>query len=272
VARAGFAGAATFVAAACGAPAAAPGGAESAPSPVRAPATVQVWEHRLFKWREDVGKEITLFNDRAVEALTWLKKIVDIQGGWQAIDAFRNSFPDRNGYTVFMGGGATYYVETLSERGEQFNIKAPTMKIAVGTFPLPDRGGRMASLGGCHAFPIAKGSKSPEAAWQFVEHVTNPENNIKFAARFDRVPIRESSCASPAYQQGDKGRIVQCQEMKARKFWLEVPGGGELIPFQDPSTPFMTGQLSVQDALKENERKGQEVLDKWSERARLVNP
>ena len=60
--------------------------------------------------------------------------------------------------------------------------------------------------------------------------------------------------------------------MKARRFWLEVPGGGELVPFQDPSTPFMTGQQSVQDALKEKERLGQEVLDKWVERARAVNP
>jgi hypothetical protein len=51
-----------------------------------------------------------------------------------------------------------------------------------------------------------------------------------------------------------------------------VPGGGELVPFQDPSTPFMTGQLSVQDALKEKERQGQEVLDKWVERARSVTP
>jgi multiple sugar transport system substrate-binding protein len=218
------------------------------------------------------GTKFTLFNDRAVEALTWLKKIVDNQGSWQAIDAFRNTFPDRNGYTVFIGGGTTYYVETLSERGEQFNVKAPAMKVAVATFPLPDRGGRAASLGGCHAFPVARGSKSPDAAWLFVEHVTNPESNVKFAVRFDRVPIRESSCAAPAYLQGDKGRAVQCQEMKARKFWLEVPGGGELVPFQDPSTPFMTGQLSVQDALKEKERQGQEVLDKWVERARSVTP
>jgi multiple sugar transport system substrate-binding protein len=216
--------------------------------------------------------KITLLNDRAIEALTWLKKVVDGQGGWQAIDAFRKQHSTPSGEQVFMEGGFTYLHATLSERGEQFNIKAPTMKFTISSYPLPDRGGSVANYGGCHAFPIAKGSKNPEAAWQFIEHVTGAENNIKFAIRFDRVPIRESSTTSPAYVQGDKGRALQAQEMRRRRFVLEVPGGGELLPLQDVVTPFMSGQLSLQDALKERERQAQEVLDRWLERGRTVNP
>jgi multiple sugar transport system substrate-binding protein len=218
------------------------------------------------------GTKITFVNDRAVEALTWLKRIVDSQGGWQAVDAFRKAYPDLNGYTVFMAGGAAYYHATLSERGEQFAIKAPTMKFTISSYPLPDKGGVVANYGGCHAFPISKGSKNPEAAWLFIEHVTSNDQNIKFAVRFDRVPIRESSTTSPAYIQGDKGRSLQAQEMKKRRFVLEVPGGNELLPLQDVVAPFMSGQLSLQDALKDRERQAQEVLDKWVERAKSVNP
>lgn len=216
--------------------------------------------------------KITFFNERSIEALTWLKRIVDSQGGWDAMQAFRRTFTDQNGYTVFMGGGATYYHATLSERGEQFKIKAPDMRFTIASYPLPDRGGVVANYGGCHAFPIAKGSKNPEAAWLFIEHVTNNDNNIKFSVRFDRVPLRESSTTSPAYIQGDKGRSLQVQEMKKRRFVLEVPGGGELLPLQDVVAPFMSGQLSLQDTLKERERQAQEVLDKWLERGRTVNP
>jgi multiple sugar transport system substrate-binding protein len=216
--------------------------------------------------------KMTLVNDKAIEALTWLKLVVDDNGGWQAVDAFRKTFPDQNGYTLFMAGGATYYHATLSERGEQFAIKAPTMRYTISSYPLPDKGGVVANYGGCHAFPISKGSKNPEAAWLFIEHVTSNDQNIKFAVRFDRVPIRESTTASPAYIQGDKGRSLQAQEMKKRRFVLEVPGGNELLPLQDVVAPFMSGQLSLQDALKDRERQAQEVLDKWVERAKSVNP
>jgi multiple sugar transport system substrate-binding protein len=216
--------------------------------------------------------KITFFNDRAIEALTWLKKIVDSQGGWQAIDAYRKTFSNTTGEQVFMEGGTTFLHATLSERGEQFSIKTPTMKFTIASYPLPDKGGVVATYGGCHAFPIFKGSKNPDAAWLFIEHVTSSDNNIKFAVRFDRVPIRESSTTSPAYVQGDKGRALQAQEMKKRRFVLEVPGGGELLPLQDVVTPFMSGQLSLQDALKEQERQAQEILDKWLERGKTVNP
>ena len=216
--------------------------------------------------------KITLVNDRAVEALTFLKRVVDNQGGWQAIDAFRKTFADTNGYTLFMAGGATFYHATLSERGEQFKVKTPTMQYNIYSYPLPDKGGVVANYGGCHTFPISKGSKNPEATWLFIEHVTNNDNNIKFAVRFDRVPIRESSTTSPAYIQGDKGRSLQAQEMKKRRFVLEVPGGNELLALQDVVAPFMSGQVSLQDSLKEKERQLQEVLDKWLERAKSVNP
>jgi multiple sugar transport system substrate-binding protein len=216
--------------------------------------------------------KITFFNDRAVEALTWLKKVVDNQGGWQAIDAFRKSHSSPSGEQVFMEGGFTFLHATLSERGEQFKQKAPTMRFTVSSYPLPDKGGTVANYGGCHSLPIAKGSKNPEATWLFIEWVTSPDNNVKFAVANDRVPIRESSTNSPAYIQGDRPRALQAQEMKKRRFVLSVPGGAELLPLQDVVTPFMSGQLSLQDALKERERQAQEVVDKYLAKARTVNP
>ena len=218
------------------------------------------------------GTKVTLFNDRAIQALTFLKRTVDNQGGWEAVDAFRNTFADRNGYTLFMGGGATYYYATLSERNEQFGVKAPTMRYAIASHPLPARGGTAATIGGNHTLPIARGSKNPEACWLFLEHVTSNENNIKFALRFDRVPIRESSTASSAYIQGDRGRALQAGEMKVRRFIPEVPGGGEMRASWDVVAPYMSGQQSLQDVLKERERQAQEILDKWVERARSVTP
>jgi hypothetical protein len=40
----------------------------------------------------------------------------------------------------------------------------------------------------------------------------------------------------------------------------------------DVVAPYMSGQQSLQDVLKERERQAQEILDKWVERARSVTP
>ena len=174
--------------------------------------------------------KMTLVNDKAIQALSWLKQVVDDNGGWTAIDAFRKGFPDTNGYTLFMANGATYYHATLSERGEQFRLKAPAMQYALASYPLPDTGGTVANYGGCHTLPIARGSKNPEVMWMAMEHWTSNENNIKFALRYDRVPIRESSTNSPAYIQADAGRALQAQEMKRRRFQFAAPAGRSVRP------------------------------------------
>jgi ABC-type glycerol-3-phosphate transport system substrate-binding protein len=216
--------------------------------------------------------KITLVNDKAIQALTWLKQIVDDNGGWTAIDAFRKSFPDTNGYTLFMANGATYYHATLSERGEQFGPKAPQMRFTLASYPLPDAGGTVANYGGCHTLPIAKGSKNPDVTWMVLEHFTSSENNIKFDLRYDRVPIRESSTTSPAYIQGDAGRALQAQEMKRRRFQFAAPGRPERTPFEDVVTPFMSGRKSVLDSLKDSETQQQQILDKYLAKANALKP
>ena len=58
-----------------------------------------------------------------------------------------------------MEGGFTYLHATLSERGEQFLTKAPTMRYTISSYPLPDKGGTVANYGGCHSLPVAPGGK-----------------------------------------------------------------------------------------------------------------
>jgi multiple sugar transport system substrate-binding protein len=216
--------------------------------------------------------KVTFFNDKAIQALTWLKQVVDDNGGWTAIDAFRKTFPDTNGYTLFMAGGATFYHATLSERGEQFAIKAPQMTYNLYSYPLPDKGGTVANYGGCHCFAIAKGSAAPDVMFMAIEWFTRNDNNIKFALRYDRVPIRESSTSSKEYVGSDKGRALQAQEMKKRRFVIAAPGGTEMLPLQDVVTPFMSGQMSLADALQTREKQAQEVMDRYLAKSKTINP
>jgi ABC-type glycerol-3-phosphate transport system substrate-binding protein len=214
--------------------------------------------------------KVTLANQQAIDALTWLKRIVDGQGGWQAIEGFRKNFADTQGNTIFMAGGTTFLHATLVERGTQFKVKAPTMRYTVSSYPLPDKGGTVANYGGCPCFAIAKASTQIDAAWKFVEFVTNSDNNITFALANDSVPLRESSTSAAAYVGSDKARALQSQEMKKRRFVIAAPGGLEMLPLQDLVTPVMTGKMSIQDALKDRERALQEVLDRYLAKANTV--
>jgi multiple sugar transport system substrate-binding protein len=212
--------------------------------------------------------KVTIFNEKSIRVLTWLKKVVDDQGGWERMMAFRDSFPSTGGAALFMAGATTYYYATLSERSQNFKVTMPDLRFNVAIHPLPDEGGTPSTYGGCHSLPVSGGSKNPDVTWMVLEHVTNPENNIKFAVRFDRVPIRESSGSSPAYLQDDRGRKVQIDSMKRRRFVITAPGGNDINTILDVVTPYMSGQAALQDTLKETERKAQEILDRFAERVR----
>ena len=212
--------------------------------------------------------KVTIFNEKSVRVLTWLKKVVDSQGGWDRMTAFRNSFPSTGGAALFMAGATTYYYATLSERSQNFKVTMPDLRFNVAIHPLPDEGGTPSTYGGCHSLPVSGGSKNPDVTWMVLEHLTNNENNIKFAVRFDRVPIRESSSNSAVYLQGDRGRMVQIESMKRRRFVITAPGGNDINNNLDVVTPYMSGKAALQDTLKETERKAQEILDRASERVK----
>ena len=103
--------------------------------------------------------------------------------------------------------------------------------------------------------------------WTFIEWVTREDNNIKFANRFDRVPVRISSTNSDAYIQGDAAKKLQAQEMTKRRFVIAAPGGREALKHQNVSTPVIKGEASVKDALDEGVRLTNEVLAKFRRQA-----
>ena len=105
----------------------------------------------------------------------------------------------------------------------------------------------------------------------FIEHVTSNENNIKFALRFDRVPIRESSTSSPAYIQGDAGRALQAQEMKKRRFSSRPPGARSARPRGRGDA--LHERPEVAPGLAQGQRaQQQQVLDKYLAKAATLKP
>jgi len=171
-----------------------------------------------------------------------------------------------------MQGGCTFLYDTLSVRSEVFKVQEPSMPYTISLWPLPDQGGVASTYGGCRTFVIARGSKHPDAAWQFVEQVVKPENNIRYAVAADRVPIREAATSSDAYIQGDPARALQAQQMQKRRFVIAAPGGTEMLKYEDVVTPYLSGKQSAQDALKTQQQLAQTVLDQYLAKAAQVKP
>jgi ABC-type glycerol-3-phosphate transport system substrate-binding protein len=205
-------------------------------------------------------QKVTINNEKGIQALTWLKKVVDAQGGYQRMLDFEKG-PTPN--QLFMDNKVTHYYATYAERAQEFKLKAPNLQYAFAGFPVPT-GGRKANYGGGHTFPIVSGSKAPDAAWAFLEHFLAEDNNIAFADRYDRIPVRTSTTRAEKWQRNDPFRKLAAEEMPGRRFQLPAPGGIEAQPVVNGLvTDVMLDRKSVRDALSEAEAKIQTILDAW---------
>jgi ABC-type glycerol-3-phosphate transport system substrate-binding protein len=205
-------------------------------------------------------QKATFDNEKGIQALTWLKKVADAQGGYQKMLDFQRGTTANQ---LFLDNKVTHYYATYAERAQEFRVKAPTLQYAFTGYPLPPNG-RRANYGGGHTFPIAAGSKAPDAAWGFLEHFLAEENNIKFADRYDRIPVRASTTRSEKWQRNDPFRKLAADEMPGRRFQLPAPGGIEAQPLINGMIgDVMLDRKSVRDALQETQSRVQAVLDAW---------
>jgi multiple sugar transport system substrate-binding protein len=206
------------------------------------------------------GEKITINNDKGIAALEWLKRIHEMQGGWDALEAARPlQAPNRH----FVNGTLGYFFDAFSVRKSADFTGTPGLKFGFAPWPVP-KGGRRANYGGCHSYAITTQSKAPDAAWRFLELLADEPNNLRFAQRYDRIPIRVKTAESPAYHQNDPFNRLAVEEMRERRILISAPGGGELLGLTERvATDAMSGKQSVRAVLADVQAQMQQVLDKY---------
>jgi ABC-type glycerol-3-phosphate transport system substrate-binding protein len=208
------------------------------------------------------GDKITIDTQPAIQALEWLKKLHDIQGGYDATDEFRRAVNNPVG-TAFVTGRTGYTFEAFSSRKETVFSSVKDLQFGFAPWPQP-RGGKRANYGGCHAFCVTTQSKAPDAAWRFLEFLADEQNNLRFAIRYDRIPIRVKTAQSPAFHQNDPFLKLSVDEMNYRKMNIPAPGGTEIQSMHIAMVnDAMSGKRSIRDALADTAKQMQQVLDKW---------
>lgn len=118
---------------------------------------------------DDEGRP-TLDDSKNVQALTWMKKVMDAQGGYASIKSFKDSmdvFGDQNQYVTDEVGAQTWgqwYANVLSNTQDRVS--------PVGV-PVKSVSGQSIGFAGGTALVVPKGSRNPSAACSWAIKATS---------------------------------------------------------------------------------------------------
>ena len=192
------------------------------------------------------GTKVTIANDHGLKAWTFLKSVIDRQGGWTALQEFKTG---KAGNQLFADGVVSHYYATNSERARLQRDLAPGIQFGFATYPMP-AGGRRISFGGVNGFLMTTGSPNPDAAWAFLEHLWTPENVVKLCDYHDRVPPRQSVAASEQYVRNDPFRKLVGEEMKGRRWLIALPGAAAMrTDLQNVANDILRSNMGIMEAL-----------------------
>jgi multiple sugar transport system substrate-binding protein len=208
--------------------------------------------------------KVTIFNDRGIQAMQWILKLYNLQGTYPRIQRFNAAFTGAQQPATFTNGRVTFYYDAYTTRSLYFQRNAPNLDYSFITYPVPPNGQR-ANYGGGWANVLAGGAKNPDAAWAFLEFLSQDENNLKLVDRYDQLPIRVKTAQSEKWHKNDPFRKLAADEIPYRKFVIAAPGGAECLPIQSMMvTNIITGNVSVTDGLKDGQDQMQQVIDKYA--------
>jgi ABC-type glycerol-3-phosphate transport system substrate-binding protein len=206
------------------------------------------------------NQTVTINNEHGITALEWLKHVHEVQGGWDVLSTLQKVVSANQ---HFVNGTTGYYFAAFSERKSAEFTNAPNLTFGFAPWPLP-KGGRRANYGGCHSYGITTQSKAPDAAWRFLELLADEPNNLRFAVRYDRIPIRVKTAENVAYHHDDPFNKLAVEEMRYRRMLIAAPGGTELLDWtQNIASDAASGKVAVRQVLSDAQTQMQQVLDKW---------
>jgi ABC-type glycerol-3-phosphate transport system substrate-binding protein len=162
----------------------------------------------------------------------------------------------------FVDGKVANIYLTFATRNQEFRQLAPQgLPFGYASFPLPP-GGRKATFGGNSIHVIPTGARSRDAAWVFLEEFYEDENVLKYANRYDRVPVKVSVARSEKYLQNDPFRKLMIDDMAGRRWFVQAPGAPDMRQqILDLPVTIMEKGMSIQAALEQAQTEMQKVLD-----------
>ncbi len=167
-----------------------------------------------------------------------------------------------NVWTEFGRGYFTFYISGPWNIGE-FRRRLPAaLDGKWTTAPLPGPDGPGASIAGGSSLAVFRGSKHAEAAWQFIEYLSQPDVQQRFHAMTGNLPARRSAWAAPEIAADPTTRAFRDQLERARPRpkvaeWERIATEMQLM-----TERVVRGDLSVHDAALELDARTNAILAK----------
>ncbi|MFQ6485615.1 ABC transporter substrate-binding protein [Brachybacterium epidermidis] len=189
----------------------------------------------------------TLDSPENVEALTWIKQLLDLQGGYAEVTSLKNAmdvFGAENQYVsdqVVAQSWAQWYLNVLTDTAEQVSIRA---------VPVKDRDGNAFAFAGGSAFAVPTGAANPDAALAWALAATSTEAWVK-AGEAREATVQDSGGINTGVFSGSPEADQQIREQ-----FVEETGDADFdqaiaLYYDILSDPRATGSSRAGDQIKQ---------------------
>ena len=205
------------------------------------------------------GLTSTIDNKMLARAFALTLRLLDLQGGLDAINTFKGDEPYQ---AIFSTGRCAMWTDEIdviqsSEWAEIFadmNLGVATYPVAPGGSPAAYRGG------GAHVVPLD--AQDPDGAFAFLEWLFKEDNDLRFNDVRGSLPARRSVANSPEYTQGDPLRLHGVREMERAQGLVSAPGARAIADIHERMAhAIWQREMSISDALADGNAQVQQALD-----------
>ncbi|MCC7353630.1 MAG: extracellular solute-binding protein [Anaerolineae bacterium] len=206
--------------------------------------------------------ELKFDSPEAKEALAFMKRLADINGGADQQNAFLSSFTGGANDAFYMGKMAMM----ISGPWRLPDVRkfVPDLEFGLAPEPLGPKNKGNATLVGGFEVSIPKLSKNYDAAWEFVKYLGGLEVQIRMSKVAGNTPGHKVPANHPYLQEDKEAAFF----VKAGDWSISFPEAPWSFPLffavaQDAVQEVLTGAKDVDKALADARVKVQEEIDRW---------
>lgn len=133
--------------------------------------------------------QITIAGDKGIEAMTFLKNLLDSQGGYEEVSAFTKSLTLAEGIDAFSAGNVGLAMNT-NGRVLNYDRYSPDLDYGLTVGPLFPEFNIEANYDGGGGWYFFKEGGDFERAWEFVEFLMSPDFYTEYSNQFWQLPAR----------------------------------------------------------------------------------
>jgi multiple sugar transport system permease protein len=211
--------------------------------------------------------QVTFNNEAGIGSFQFMLDTFNLQGGFPAVSEFATALVPGPGQDIFMLGqlGMEVHGSWMPPNLARY---APDLTWGIGSIPIPE-GGTPANYSGGHAWVIPVGAAHPDEAFEYIEWMLTPENQLRIGLDENQVPALQTVAESPEFLEGEATvspelRKLFVEEVKVAKWVPVIPGVGEI--FASNARAFdevMLGAVTPEQAVATMAEECQAILDNW---------